>query len=93
MQTTLARPKEVFGPMLPVTYTRGMDLIRKGVFPPGVIVRLGRQVFIDTSRLEQFIRSGGKALPGGWRLKANNSRPVTAVASAEDESTRRRDFN
>jgi len=57
--------------MLPLTYARGMALIRQGVFPPGVVVRLGRQVFVDTTQLDEFIRSGGKALPGGWRRKAS----------------------
>jgi hypothetical protein len=70
MRTNLARPKDVFGPLLPITFARGMDLIRKGIFPPGVIVRLGRQIFVDTERLQDFIHSGGKALPGGWRLTA-----------------------
>ena len=80
MQTNLARPKDVFGPMLPVTYARGMDLIRQGVFPPGVIVRLGRQVFVDTARLEEFIRAGGKALPGGWRRSQIHAKHETAAA-------------
>ena len=81
MRANLARPTDVFGPLLPITYARGMGLIRKGIFPPGVIVRLGRQIFVDTERMEEFIRSGGKALPGGWRLNANSG---TAAVGAKD---------
>ncbi len=30
-------------------------------------VRLGRRVFIDVGRWEEFKRSGGRSLAGGWR--------------------------
>jgi Helix-turn-helix domain len=46
---------------------RFYDLVRNGIFPPGVVVRLGRHIHINPGRLDQFIESGGKALPGGWR--------------------------
>jgi len=46
---------------------RFYDLVRNGILPPGVVVRLGRQIHINPGRLDQFIERGGKALPGGWR--------------------------
>ncbi len=42
-------------------------LVREGIFPPGVVVRLGRQVRINEDRLTTFLTDGGAALPGGWR--------------------------
>lgn len=52
---------------LSISYPRAADLARKGLLP---VVRIGRQVRIDPARLEQFIASGGAALPGGWRREA-----------------------
>ena len=43
------------------------EMIREGLLPPGVVVRLGRSILIDPGPLEEFIRTGGKALPGGWK--------------------------
>jgi hypothetical protein len=31
------------------------------------IVRIGRRVFVDVARWQEFKRSGGQSLPGGWR--------------------------
>jgi len=42
-------------------------LAREGVFPRGVVVRLGRQIRFDPEKLREFINQGGAALPGGWR--------------------------
>jgi excisionase family DNA binding protein len=33
----------------------------------GGVVRVGRRVRFDPIELERWIRSGGQALPGGWR--------------------------
>ena len=38
--------------------------------PGGVVVRLGRRVFINLQRLEEFVANGGSALPGGWKRDA-----------------------
>lgn len=40
------------------------ELIRLGLLQP---VFLGRQVRVAMDVLEEFVRSGGKRLPGGWR--------------------------
>jgi hypothetical protein len=53
-----------------ISVGRFYDLVRNGIFPPGVVVRLGRQIRIHPGRLDQFIEGGGKALPGGWRREA-----------------------
>jgi hypothetical protein len=49
---------------------RFYTLVREGILPPGVVVRLGRQIRIHPGRLDQFIEHGGQALPGGWRKEA-----------------------
>jgi len=40
---------------------------REGILPS---VRLGRQVRFSSDALDEFIVSGGKSYPGGWRRKA-----------------------
>jgi hypothetical protein len=47
-------------------------MVRAGILPSGVVVRLGRLIRVDPSRLEDFIASGGKTLPGGWRKEKRN---------------------
>ena len=54
-----------------VSIDRFYDLVRDGIFPSGVVVRLGRQIRVDPEKLEHFIETGGKALPGGWRWLGN----------------------
>lgn len=49
------------------TYT----IIREGILPRGVFVRLGRRVAINPAALEAWIAAGGQALPGGWRRDAD----------------------
>jgi hypothetical protein len=46
---------------------RAYQLVRGRIIPPGVVVRLGRRIFIDVTEWEKFKRLGGKSLPGGWR--------------------------
>jgi hypothetical protein len=53
-----------------ISIDRFYALVRQGILPPGVVVRLGRQIRIHPARLDQFIEGGGKALPGGWRREA-----------------------
>ena len=50
-----------------VSIDRFYTLVRQGIFPPGVVVHLGRQIRVHPEKLERFIENGGKALPGGWR--------------------------
>lgn len=35
----------------------------------GGIVRFGRRLLFDVDELERWIRNGGEALPGGWRME------------------------
>ena len=39
-------------------------LARRGIIPS---VRLGRKVKFSEREIQEFIRNGGQALPGGWR--------------------------
>jgi putative molybdopterin biosynthesis protein len=49
---------------LGVSIGRCYELAREGLIPT---VRLGRQLRVDPQALDEWIRRGGKALPGGWR--------------------------
>lgn len=48
------------------------DLARRGILP---IVRVGRQVRVSPPALDEWIASGGAALPGGWRRSADPAKP------------------
>ena len=56
---------------LHISPQRGYQMAREGILPPGVVVRLGRQIRLNEAKLEDWIASGGKCLPGGWRRKPN----------------------
>ncbi|WP_062309855.1 helix-turn-helix domain-containing protein [Alicyclobacillus sendaiensis] len=61
---TMAEVAEICG----VTVARAYELAREGLLP---VVRLGRQLRVDPLQLEEWIRNGGQAYPGGWRKEAN----------------------
>ena len=48
--------------LLRVSPARAYELVRTGVLPPGVGVRLGRQVRIDREKLESWLAEGGRGL-------------------------------
>ena len=56
---------------LNITEARVYQLVREGLIRGAV--RLGRQVRIDPDELEEFIKSGGQALAGGWRKEAGDN--------------------
>ena len=49
---------------LNISEQRAYQLARQNLIP---VIRLGRQLRVDPDELENFIRSGGQSLPGGWR--------------------------
>ena len=53
--------------ILQISEARAQELARLGLLP---VIRLGRQYRVDPDTLEEFLRSGGRALPGGWRRNA-----------------------
>ncbi len=53
--------------ILGVTEDRVYTMARERLIP---CVKLGRQLRFSPSALEEFIRNGGKPLPGGWRREA-----------------------
>jgi hypothetical protein len=61
------QPVEYGAMRLALPVHRFYALCRNGILPPGVIVRLGRQIRVDPALLEEFIARGGMSLPGGWR--------------------------
>jgi hypothetical protein len=54
---------------------------RLGDLPPGVIVRLGRRLYVAEDRYIAFLEGGGIALqgPGGWRRPAATSQATDAA--------------
>jgi excisionase family DNA binding protein len=48
---------------LGVSLQRAYEMGRAGLLP---IVRMGRQIRVEETRLMSWIESGGRALPGGW---------------------------
>lgn len=65
---------------LQVTVVRAYQLVREGILPA---VRLGRQIRVDPRRLDDFVRKGGAAFPGGWRrLAAKNEEDVANVKNS-----------
>ena len=53
--------------VLGVSIERAYELARTDVLP---VVRVGRQVRIDATKLAEWIDEGGAPLPGGWRRDA-----------------------
>ena len=49
---------------LGVSLQRAYEMGRAGLLP---IVRMGRQIRVEETRLMSWIESGGRALPGGWK--------------------------
>jgi excisionase family DNA binding protein len=49
---------------LDVNLPRLYQLVRTQIVPA---VRLGRSLRFDEARLDEFVKTGGAALPGGWR--------------------------
>ena len=50
--------------MLSISPERAYELARSGALP---VVRLGRQLRVDPNALAEWVKKGGKSLPGGWR--------------------------
>ena len=50
---------------LNVSDQRGYKMIRDGTIPG--VVRLGRQIRIDSRQVEAWIAAGGSPLANGWR--------------------------
>ncbi|MBM3763703.1 MAG: helix-turn-helix domain-containing protein [Acidobacteria bacterium] len=45
--------------------------VRENILPPGVAVRIGRRMLINTDKLQQWLDNGGQALPGGWKRESH----------------------
>jgi excisionase family DNA binding protein len=46
-------------PILQVSKQRIYEMARSGIFPAGVVIRLGRQVRFDEDELRKWLRAGG----------------------------------
>ena len=64
--------------------SRFYKLREGGVFPPGLVVQLGRRLFINRERLEKWIETGGGGFEGGWR-KATPGHDGGTNAAAIDQ--------
>lgn len=47
--------------VLQVSVSRVLAMVRLGLLPPGVAVRMGRQVRISADDLAKWIRAGGRS--------------------------------
>jgi hypothetical protein len=63
MSRQLLKVKKVAG-MLDSTEYRVYEMIRLRLIPQSAIVRMGRQIRVDSEALEQWIAQGGCAQPG-----------------------------
>ena len=64
MNKKLLRTAEV-AKILNVTEARVYSMAREGLLP---VVKLGRHIRVDQDKLNEWIDSGGQALPGGWKM-------------------------
>lgn len=44
--------------------------VREGLFPPGVVIRLGQRIRFDAARLTAWLDAGGQPCGGNWRREA-----------------------
>jgi excisionase family DNA binding protein len=65
MTEKVLKPVSYAAHRLNITEARAYQLIREGLLRGAV--KLGRQIRIDPDELEEFIKSGGQGLAGGWR--------------------------
>jgi putative molybdopterin biosynthesis protein len=59
---------EEMAPLLGLTAARLYEIARQKLIPH---VRIGRQVKLSAAKCEEWVESGGTALPGGWKRKAD----------------------
>jgi predicted DNA-binding transcriptional regulator AlpA len=69
------RKADAVAEMFGVKQARIYDAARQGIFPAGVVVRLGRQIRFDVGRIEEWARDGGQPLAGGWRRDPDGDAP------------------
>ena len=68
-----------FADTFQIPVPRAYSLIRKGMVPG--VVRIGRQVRVDSQKLDEFIESGGKGL-------ADLGHPTPGPGDQSDKVTR-----
>jgi excisionase family DNA binding protein len=54
--------------ILDVPLPRAYEMARRGMIP---VIRLGRQLRVNPSHLQDWMASGGRPLSGGWRRDAD----------------------
>lgn len=59
--------------MVPISLIQVQDLARRDFFPKGVIVRIGRRIFVNPKKFHEFLESGGAQWDGGWKRKKAES--------------------
>lgn len=74
--------------ILTVSVQRVYELVRTNVLPPGVAIRLGRQVRINEVALRDWLIRGGQSLPGGWRREPEISSGPYHLACTCDRGER-----
>jgi excisionase family DNA binding protein len=66
-QLRLLAMKEV-ARRLGVSLQRAYEMGRLGLLP---VVRLGRQIRVEEGRLANWVETGGRGLPGGWKRQSD----------------------
>jgi len=54
--------------ILGVSEQQAYALVRASILP---VVKVGRQYRVDPTTLQEWIKSGGQAYPGGWKKTIN----------------------
>lgn len=57
-------------PILHMSQQAIWTLVREEVIPSGVVVRLGRRIRFNETKLIAWLDAGGQGLPGGWKWEA-----------------------
>jgi excisionase family DNA binding protein len=45
--------------LLKIRRERAYQMVRKGILPPGVVIRMGRSLRVDSDKLEEWMAAGG----------------------------------
>lgn len=48
------------------------------VFPPGLVVQLGRRLYVHRARLREWLEQGGGGFEGGWRKQKSSAGEAAA---------------
>ena len=65
-----------------ISARRAYQLARENVFPPGLVLTLGRRRYFDLEKLDSFLAEGGSGFAHGWRRRPPDG---SAAPAAEQQ--------